>query len=221
MSNGMESPLRAGIKSLGLVFGDIGTSPIYTLTVIFLLLERTPANITDVLYPFSLHGLQEPKICRQGKKNHERVKHGQGAVQAPGNHPQQQEGDNSADLFIFRPEGSCQPHGERHGTETKKGRCQPGGPGVYSEKPPADLDEPEQERRLVAVRHAIDMRDEKLITLPHLPGHGEVAGFIDWQRRSGNKSGTYQPCPEQEPQYRVFQAISWHGAFKRTSCLMK
>ena len=49
MSSGKESPLRAGIKSLGLVFGDIGTSPIYTLTVIFLLLERTPANITGVL----------------------------------------------------------------------------------------------------------------------------------------------------------------------------
>jgi KUP system potassium uptake protein len=49
MSNGKESPLRAAIKSLGLVFGDIGTSPIYTLTVVFLLLPRTPANITGVL----------------------------------------------------------------------------------------------------------------------------------------------------------------------------
>ena len=29
--------LNGIIKSLGLVFGDIGTSPIYTLTVIFLL----------------------------------------------------------------------------------------------------------------------------------------------------------------------------------------
>ena len=31
------SPAKGIIKSLGLVFGDIGTSPIYTLTVIFLL----------------------------------------------------------------------------------------------------------------------------------------------------------------------------------------
>ena len=37
------------IKSLGLVFGDIGTSPIYTLTVIFLLLKPTEANIVGVL----------------------------------------------------------------------------------------------------------------------------------------------------------------------------
>ncbi len=37
------------IKSLGLVFGDIGTSPIYTLTVIFLILDPTEVNIMGVL----------------------------------------------------------------------------------------------------------------------------------------------------------------------------
>lgn len=37
------------IKALGLVFGDIGTSPIYTLTVVFLLLKHTNDNILGVL----------------------------------------------------------------------------------------------------------------------------------------------------------------------------
>ena len=37
------------IKSLGLVFGDIGTSPIYTLAVIFLVLTPSEANVTGVL----------------------------------------------------------------------------------------------------------------------------------------------------------------------------
>lgn len=37
------------IKSLGIVFGDIGTSPIYTLTVIFLFTKPTVENITGVL----------------------------------------------------------------------------------------------------------------------------------------------------------------------------
>ena len=41
--------LQAIIKSLGLVFGDIGTSPIYTLTVIFLLLKPTADNVMGVL----------------------------------------------------------------------------------------------------------------------------------------------------------------------------
>ncbi|MCS7215382.1 MAG: KUP/HAK/KT family potassium transporter, partial [Thermodesulfovibrio sp.] len=37
------------IKALGLVFGDIGTSPIYTLTVAFLILETTLENVLGVL----------------------------------------------------------------------------------------------------------------------------------------------------------------------------
>ncbi len=37
------------IKSLGLVFGDIGTSPIYTLTVIFIFLQPTITHIMGVL----------------------------------------------------------------------------------------------------------------------------------------------------------------------------
>lgn len=37
------------IRSLGLVFGDIGTSPIYTLTVIFVLLKPTVPNVVGVL----------------------------------------------------------------------------------------------------------------------------------------------------------------------------
>jgi KUP system potassium uptake protein len=41
--------LRGIIRSLGLVFGDIGTSPIYTLTVVFLLLSPSRENILGVL----------------------------------------------------------------------------------------------------------------------------------------------------------------------------
>lgn len=41
--------MRSIIKSLGLVYGDIGTSPIYTLTVVFLLLEATFENVRGVL----------------------------------------------------------------------------------------------------------------------------------------------------------------------------
>ena len=44
-----EPPIRGIIKSLGLVFGDIGTSPIYTLTVIFLLTKPTEAHVMGVL----------------------------------------------------------------------------------------------------------------------------------------------------------------------------
>lgn len=37
------------VKSMGLVFGDIGTSPMYSLTAIFLLIPPTPENIMGIL----------------------------------------------------------------------------------------------------------------------------------------------------------------------------
>lgn len=44
-----ESPVKGIIRSLGLVFGDIGTSPIYTITVVFLLLKPTEAHVIGIL----------------------------------------------------------------------------------------------------------------------------------------------------------------------------
>jgi KUP system potassium uptake protein len=37
------------VKAMGLVFGDIGTSPIYTLTVIFVVTPPTPQNVVGIL----------------------------------------------------------------------------------------------------------------------------------------------------------------------------
>ena len=44
-----DSPIRNVIKSFGLVFGDIGTSPIYTLSTIFLITRPNPLNVMGVL----------------------------------------------------------------------------------------------------------------------------------------------------------------------------
>jgi len=44
-----ESLFSGAFKSLGVVFGDIGTSPIYTLTVIFILLKPTVDNVVSIL----------------------------------------------------------------------------------------------------------------------------------------------------------------------------
>ena len=47
---GNNAASRTGfIKAAGLVFGDIGTSPIYTLSAIFLLLPATPSNIFGII----------------------------------------------------------------------------------------------------------------------------------------------------------------------------
>jgi KUP system potassium uptake protein len=47
--NGHDQGVKSVIKSMGLVFGDIGTSPIYTLAVIFLTAAPTEQNIIGVL----------------------------------------------------------------------------------------------------------------------------------------------------------------------------
>lgn len=44
-----EHKISGIVKALGLVFGDIGTSPIYTATVVFLLLPHTPENVIGVM----------------------------------------------------------------------------------------------------------------------------------------------------------------------------
>jgi KUP system potassium uptake protein len=44
-----KNAMKSIIKSLGLVFGDIGTSPIYTLTVIFLLTPPTMSHVMGIL----------------------------------------------------------------------------------------------------------------------------------------------------------------------------
>ncbi|RII26792.1 MAG: potassium transporter Kup [Geobacter sp.] len=50
MKHGGTDSFWGGIvKSMGLVFGDIGTSPIYTLTVIFALTKPTEANVFGIL----------------------------------------------------------------------------------------------------------------------------------------------------------------------------
>ncbi|GFO59142.1 putative potassium transport system protein kup 2 [Geomonas silvestris] len=49
MSKQVDSFWGGIVKSMGLVFGDIGTSPIYTLTVIFAITKPTPDNIYGIL----------------------------------------------------------------------------------------------------------------------------------------------------------------------------
>ena len=46
--DGSDSYWGGIIKSMGLVFGDIGTSPIYTLTVIIALTKPTQENVFGI-----------------------------------------------------------------------------------------------------------------------------------------------------------------------------
>ena len=60
------------IKALGLVFGDIGTSPIYTLTVIALFVPKTPESMASsskprrVISRLAFHAANS-KLCKWAK----------------------------------------------------------------------------------------------------------------------------------------------------------
>jgi len=49
MLNANSEKFKSIVKALGLVFGDIGTSPIYTLAVVFILTKPTQENIIGVV----------------------------------------------------------------------------------------------------------------------------------------------------------------------------
>ncbi|MDD4091562.1 MAG: KUP/HAK/KT family potassium transporter, partial [Smithellaceae bacterium] len=50
MKNSRPDSFWGGVvRSMGIVFGDIGTSPIYTLTVVFALTPRTPDSVMGIL----------------------------------------------------------------------------------------------------------------------------------------------------------------------------
>lgn len=49
MNSQHQTSIKNIIQAMGLVFGDIGTSPIYTFTVIFLTTKVTPENVLSIL----------------------------------------------------------------------------------------------------------------------------------------------------------------------------
>lgn len=49
MTTEEKTTIKSIIQAMGLVFGDIGTSPIYTFTVIFLTTKVTPENVLSIL----------------------------------------------------------------------------------------------------------------------------------------------------------------------------
>ena len=47
--NSNMTSFKEVVRAMGIVFGDIGTSPIYTLTIIFFLISPSQENIIGVL----------------------------------------------------------------------------------------------------------------------------------------------------------------------------
>lgn len=100
-------------------------------------------------------------------------------------------------------------HGEKYGEKTEYRRGRPSRPFIHPENPPTGLNQPEQQGRFVAVGETVDMWDEKLVALPHLPGNRQIPGFINGQWWAARQGDNKQDKPEQNP--AVFsQTTPWH-----------
>ena len=64
---------------------------------------------------------------------------------------------------------------------------------------PARMDQPEQQRHLVTVRHSVVDRHQELTTVPHFPGNPERARGIGWHRPGLEYRNQRRAHPQPQP----------------------
>ena len=72
------------------------------------------------------------------------------------------------------------------------------GPRVHAGEQPAEVDQPEQHRRLVRIGRAVEMRHEELATVAHFPCDREIARLVDRNRRQQEHQRHQQQQREQQ-----------------------
>ena len=125
--------------------------------------------------------------CQQGcQRGHgqQRVEHRGRAVgqehPGRGQHP----GRPAGALGCLGPEFAGQPCGQQHRRRPCDRSDQtPAQFGDAGDRPDK-VDDPEQQRRLVAVDFAVQMRHDFRAAVPHLPGDGQIARLVHWQQRA-------------------------------------
>ena len=85
---------------------------------------------------------------------------------------------------------------QRQRSQRAQRRDQARPPVVDAEQRPADVDQPEQQRRLVAVGLAVDVGHEEIAAQPHLPGDARVARLVYRPQRSQphRRNGEHGPA---------------------------
>ena len=77
--------------------------------------------------------------------------------------------------------------GQHQGAGQTEGGHEPRPPVDHAEERPAGVDQPEQQRRLVGVGHAVQVGYQEVPGAPHLPRHREIPGLVDRNRRPGHQ----------------------------------
>ena len=118
----------------------------------------------------SAPGHDDAQESEQGEKRDQGVEHGQGGENRPQQAAQQDQGRQGGDIRTSRPKAPGQGRGGEEARQAEQRGHQSGPPVVDAEGPPSELDQPEQQRGLVAVGLAVELRHQDFALDPHLPG---------------------------------------------------
>jgi hypothetical protein len=84
---------------------------------------------------------------------------------------------------------------------------------VHAGEKPTEVDQPEQQRRLVRIRCTVEVRDEEFAGRAHFPRDGEIARLVDRQRRQQEHDRQQQRDGDEQRQRIV--ATPWESGENR------
>ena len=153
-----------------------------------------------------LHRQEHAEHAKQRSTGEQRVEHEEGAERCPDQGAGRDQRRPSARTRIQRPDRMRQRggHAQRDDTRQRPDETRPD--FADAEQLPAACHEPEEQRRLVAVGPAVQVRHQPVVALQHLERDGRIARLVDRHQRTGDQSDDGHERDEQRAHGRAATA---------------
>ena len=132
-----------------------------------------------------------PSPCPKHRQHRPQRRHRQNRIEHRGRAEQQKHRRDRQDQRrpgrprrISGPQAPCQQPGQRHRRHREGRRDQPRAQRRDTAHQPDQIDQPEQQRRLLRIERPVQMRHQRRSALIHLPGGGDVARLVDRRQRA-------------------------------------
>ncbi len=135
---------------------------------------------------------------KERRRAHQRVEIGERGIERETAAAGEQQRREPARGQLLGPQTPREAGGEADRNESGERRDEPR-PGLgHAEYRPAEMDEPEQQRRLVAVRIAVQGRDDEISVAPHLPGDRKITQLVGRKRRPQRQRHGHHSRPDED-----------------------
>lgn len=135
-----------------------------------------------------LSGIAQRDQPGQREDGQRHVEHRQACRKRKDDKPRQCQCRPPADPGHVRPKPAAQHRCQPQGDASRQRPDHAGGEFADPGEHPDQVDRPEQQRRLVAVKRKVLRRHQPVAAQVHLPGDGKIAGLVDRQQRSQRKT---------------------------------